>query len=258
MNDKKEKQLPQGVALSWGLVKSSKRGPKRELSLKQIVDVAINIADKEGLSKVSMSKVAASLGFTAMSLYRYIPSKEDLLLLMQDGVCDVNLTPKYKGENWRDAMREYVHKCIQIFTEHPWFTDIPLSGIPMTPHNLRMVDWVLQGLRDLPLNDNEKMSFFLLLNSYARANGLIKRDLDQAMRTSKEEEVSGRAYNEVLKKLVTPDRFPYLHPVVASDVYTGENTEEEGDDLDFGLERILDSIQHYVDMKNARRCSKNG
>lgn len=251
MKEKKEKQLPKDVALSWGLIEPSKHGPKRELSLKQIVDVAINIADKEGLSKVSMNRVATSLGFTAMSLYRYIPSKEDLLLLMQDGVCDIKLTPKYSRENWREAMREYVQKCIQIFIDHPWFIDIPLSSVPMTPYNLQMVDWVLQALRDLPLNDKEKMSFFLLLNSYARANGPIKRDMNQAIQESGEEEVSGRAYIQDFKQLVTPDRFPYLHQVVASGVYTEEDiaTSETESDLDFGLERILDSIQQYADMK---------
>ena len=82
MNSKFEGILPRGVALSWGLDKKPKRGPKRELSLKQIVDTAIVIADKDGLSAVSMNRVAASFGFTTMSLYRYVPSKDDLVLLM--------------------------------------------------------------------------------------------------------------------------------------------------------------------------------
>lgn len=48
------------------------------MSLSQIVETAIDIADKEGLSAVSMNRIASSLGFTAMSLYRYISSKDDL------------------------------------------------------------------------------------------------------------------------------------------------------------------------------------
>ena len=66
------------AALSWGLVKPPRWGPKREMSLTQIVQTAIDIADKEGLQALSMNRIASALGFTAMSLYRYISSKDDL------------------------------------------------------------------------------------------------------------------------------------------------------------------------------------
>ncbi|WP_438822750.1 hypothetical protein [Oceanobacillus alkalisoli] len=49
-----------------GLKKQSNRGPKKELSIDQIVDAAVAIADKEGLSSVSMNRVASSLGLTPM------------------------------------------------------------------------------------------------------------------------------------------------------------------------------------------------
>ncbi len=89
MADAVEDALPRAVALSWGVAERPQRGPKRELSIERIVDAAIEIADAEGLAAVSMSRVAASLGFTTMSLYRYLTSKDDLLLLMQDTVCAV-------------------------------------------------------------------------------------------------------------------------------------------------------------------------
>lgn len=252
MDKKINENLPKGIALSWGLVKQPQRGPKRELDLKQIVEAAINIADKDGLSAVSMSRVATSLGFTPMSLYRYVPSKDDLLLLMQDAVCDIPIPPEKKGADWRENMREYVKACIKVFRNHPWFGDIPISGVPMTPNNLQVVDWVLRDLRSLPLNDYEKMSIVLLLSSYARASGMLQRDMDRAIQSGTgQDEFSGRTYSAALKQLVTPERFPYLHKVVASGVYTEENTSENnvGDDFDFGLERILDGIEHYLASK---------
>ena len=62
------------------------------MSLTQIVQTAIDIADKEGLQALSMNRIASALGFTAMSLYRYISSKDDLL--MQDTVCDIPIPRK--------------------------------------------------------------------------------------------------------------------------------------------------------------------
>ncbi|MFC4619472.1 TetR/AcrR family transcriptional regulator [Camelliibacillus cellulosilyticus] len=252
MDDGMEKQLPRGVALSWGLVEPPKRGPKRELSIKEIVNAAIEIADKDGLSAVSMNRVASSLGFTAMSLYRYIPSKDDLILLMQDAVCDIPIPPKKSGKEWREALRVYVKACIKVFRDHPWFGDTPIFGTPITPNNLQVIDWVLREMRDLPLNDYEKMSFILLLSGYARSTGILERDMDRALQSgSSEDAFSGRAYTAALKQLVTPDRFPYLYQLVDSGVYTEENTElnNVGNDLDFGLERILDSIETYIKQK---------
>src|SRR3954462_15876956 len=77
-------ELPRGVALAWGVAANPQRGPKRELSIERIVEAAVEIADAEGLAAVSMSSVATSLGFTTMSLYRYVSATEDLILLMQE------------------------------------------------------------------------------------------------------------------------------------------------------------------------------
>src|SRR6478752_614939 len=82
--DDVEIELPRGVALAWGIAASPQRGPKREMSVERIVEAAVEIADAEGLGAVSLAAVAASLGYTPMSLYRYVSAKEDLVLLMQE------------------------------------------------------------------------------------------------------------------------------------------------------------------------------
>src|ERR1700712_5698711 len=58
------------------------RGPKPALTLDQIADAAVAIADAEGLDAVSMQRVAADLGYTKMSLYRYLPGKAELVAAM--------------------------------------------------------------------------------------------------------------------------------------------------------------------------------
>lgn len=244
-------KLPRGAALSWGLVKPPQRGPKREMSLSQIVDTAIDIADKEGLSAVSMNRIASTLGFTAMSLYRYISSKDDLLVLMQNAACDIPI-PAEDSADWRENMRVYVKSTMQVFRDHPWFGDIPITGIPITPNNLRFIDWGLRFMKDLPLNDYERMSLILLLSNYARSSGMMQRDMDRAIQAgSTPEQFNGLDYTAALKQLMKPDRFPFLYPVVMSGVYTEDSEEENpiGNDIDFGLERILDGIEQYFQAK---------
>lgn len=253
------KLLPAGAALGWGLVKPPQRGPKREMSIDQIVEKAIEIADKHGLEAVSMNRVASEFGFTAMSLYRYIPSKDDMLLLMQDAACDIPLPAERPPHEWRESLREYVMGTIGIFRDHPWYGDIPISSIPITPNNLRMVDWALRPLQDMPLNDYEKMSIVLLLSGYARSSGMLQRDINRAVQAGTSVETfSGLHYSAALQALVKPEQYPNLHPVVMSGAYTGENESENnvGDDIEFGLERILDGIEQYLDRKKSDRTGK--
>ena len=62
------------------------RGPKPGLTVEQIVGAAVALADEEGIEQLSMRKVADRLGTGAMSLYRYVPGKTELLELMYDTI----------------------------------------------------------------------------------------------------------------------------------------------------------------------------
>lgn len=246
--------LPNGIKLSWGLTKQPRRGPKGELSVKKIVDAAIAIADQDGLAAVSMNRVASQLGFTTMSLYRYISSKDDLLFLMQDAVCDLTIPPERIDKDWRAEMREYVNTCSQVFVDHPWFGDMPFYIIPVAPKNLKIIDWFLRTMRDFPLNDFEKMSIMGLLSSYSYSYGIILREINRAAETDGSPDSLNSMSRTALKHLVKPDQYPDLYPLIISGVYTGENENEitEGNDLDFGLERILDGIEHYLSTKQPK------
>ncbi|CAM5526592.1 TetR/AcrR family transcriptional regulator [Leifsonia shinshuensis] len=250
MADEVEQALPRAVALSWGIAERPQRGPKRELSIERIVDTAIGVADTEGLSAVSMSRIATELGFTTMSLYRYVTGKDDVLALMQDAVCDVPIPPEEDaGSDWRGGLRRWSMATIEVIQAHPWFPDIPISGIPLMPNNLAVLDWGLREMRGLPLTDAEKMSTALLLSSYARAVGVVERDVRQSREKGVTPPQSGEAFTAALAELVTPERFPDLAPLVASGGYS--DGEDEQDDFAFGLERILDGIERYVTARAA-------
>src|ERR1700712_3481813 len=114
MADDVEDALPRAVALSWGVAEHPQRGPKREMSVERIVDTAIELADAEGLGAVSMSRIASELGFTTMSLYRYVTSKDDVLALMQDAVCELPIPPDgalagagREEHDWREGLRRW-------------------------------------------------------------------------------------------------------------------------------------------------------
>ena len=99
-----EPDLPRGVALAWGVAANPQRGPKRELSIERIVDAAVEIADAGGLGAVSMASVSASLGFTTMSLYRYLDSKDELYAVMVDVAYGPPALEYHPQQAWRERI----------------------------------------------------------------------------------------------------------------------------------------------------------
>ena len=93
--------LPPGLDLLWGRRERGKRGPRAGLSADAIVAAAIRIADAKGLEAVSMERVARKLGFTTMSLYRHVASKEELLQLMWNASALGAEDLVIEGDDWR-------------------------------------------------------------------------------------------------------------------------------------------------------------
>src|ERR1700683_5019293 len=74
----------QTAASIWLRPERSAAGRPAQWSRAEITQVALRVADAEGLDAVSMRRLAAELGTGAASLYRYVETREDLLDLMTD------------------------------------------------------------------------------------------------------------------------------------------------------------------------------
>src|SRR5262245_39144895 len=77
-----DEQLDPTAELLWGMRPAPTRGPKATLSVDKIAAAAVGVADAEGIDNVSMQRVAESLNFTKMSLYRHVAGKADLIAVM--------------------------------------------------------------------------------------------------------------------------------------------------------------------------------
>ncbi len=64
---------------------------------------AIEIADAEGIAALSMRRVAAALGVATMSLYRHVPGKDELTLLMVDTAAGDFPFPARRPAGWRPS-----------------------------------------------------------------------------------------------------------------------------------------------------------
>lgn len=240
--------LPTGLALAWGLRPAASRGPKPGLSLEQIVATAIELADEGGLAAVSMSKLAEALGFTTMSLYRYVRAKDDLILLMNDtALGDPPFTPD-ETTGWRDAADRWARTLLARYREHPWTLDVPITGVPAVPHQLLWLDRILQALDGTNLSYQEKLSTTLLLSGYVRDWATLSRGVlagEEARAASDEAAVS---FSDSIGQLLDTERYPALAPMIAAGEF--DDDDDDFDDVfDFSLERILDGIEVFIDAR---------
>jgi AcrR family transcriptional regulator len=99
-----DEEAPIALRRLWGVAVASRLGRPAELDVTRVVQAAVELADRDGLSGVTLPKVAKAVGFTPMSLYRYVGSKDELLVLMRDHA--IGEPPEISAETgWREGPR---------------------------------------------------------------------------------------------------------------------------------------------------------
>jgi AcrR family transcriptional regulator len=238
--------LPRVLAIAWGLHEPPQRGPARGLDHERIVRAAIEIADRDGLAAVTMKRVAESLGFTTMSLYRYVATKDELLLLMQGS--ETAAAPFRPGDgDWRSGLRQWADHVRGLYRSHPWLLEVPPSELAvMMPASVALVDSGLGVMASLRLTDQERMAVILSLSTYAASFVGLERDLAAAGQLEFGEE----AFRQ-LGSAITSERFPHLAPLLTGGGYVGAPAadDEPGVEVEFvfGLERLLDGLERLHD-----------
>jgi AcrR family transcriptional regulator len=172
--------LPPGLDLLWGRRERGKRGPRPGLSAQAIVDAAVRIADAEGLEAISMARVASKLGFTTMSLYRYVASKDELLQLMFNASALGAESLVLEGDDWRSRLRAWAIIQRDMLDLHPWITQMSMPAPPLAPNSLHFVERGLEALDGTGLADAEKIRVIGLLASYTLSEARMANDAARA------------------------------------------------------------------------------
>ena len=235
--------LPASLELAWGLRERPAKGPKRGLSLARIVQAAVEVARAEGLPAVSMGRVAKQIDSSPMSLYRYVSTKDELLVLMLDAAYGVP-APMPAGtapDDWRAGLVRWACEQRDALYENPWALHIPLSGPPATPNQIAWLEAGLTALARTPLGEQQKLSVILLVSGFVRNEARLTTDMLAAAKTAGiTPEQAMDSYGSMLSQLIDPKRFPAVTAAITSGALDDEDGLEG--EFEFGLNRILDGV----------------
>lgn len=234
----------------WRLPEApQQRGRKSTLDVETVVSTAVELADADGLEAATLPKVAVELNVTAMSLYRHIGSKHELLQLMMDAASEPTSQEPIAAD-WREGLRSWARDLWTLYRERPWLPRVPIYRAPSGPNQ---VTWLERGLAQLAptaLTAKEKLSVLTLLSGYVRQSALLQTELEEGREPGQAKSESERDYGTALAQVISTERFPHLVDVLSAEPFGSENAhdDEGGPDTDFseGLELILDGLSARI------------
>ncbi|MCQ9135307.1 MULTISPECIES: TetR/AcrR family transcriptional regulator [Streptomyces] len=122
-------------------------GQPSGLDRDRITEVTVRLLDAEGLAKFSMRRLAAELNVTAMSVYWYVDTKDDLLELALDtvfGELEDLPDPGDDDADWREQIRALATAYRGLLVRHPWLSPLVGRYLNIGPNSLRFSRTVQQ------------------------------------------------------------------------------------------------------------------
>jgi AcrR family transcriptional regulator len=208
--------------------------PRTPLSRERVLRAAITLADQGGIESLTMRRLGQELGVEAMSLYKHVSNKDDVL----DGIVDLvlgDIEVPPSGTPWREAMRARAVSAHEVLLAHPWAALQIMSrfniGLGMTHY----LDATLGRLREGGFSIEGALDAWHTLDSHIY--GFTLQELGLPFAADEAPQVSA----DVLSTL-SAEQYPHVVEVISHVMRSGRV-----EDFTFGLDLILDGLQRTLD-----------
>ncbi|WP_236789047.1 GntR family transcriptional regulator [Amycolatopsis sp. GM8] len=222
--------------------RTQQTAPGTELTQARIVRAAIEIADAEGLAAVSMRRIATELGVATMSLYRHVPGKDDLVVLMADAAIAEQPLPETPPPGWRDRLELSSRLMWQHFRKHTWLAPaISMTRPQVLPNAVRYTEWSLQALAGL--EPTAKLYAYLTVFGFVRGlavNLEAEAQAEQDTGLTPDEWMQTQS-NDLLSGIFEHAELPAFAELITHDIpFDLDNL------FEFGLARVLDGLERLL------------
>jgi AcrR family transcriptional regulator len=202
-----------------------------------VLGAAVSLADSGGIELLTMRKLGEELGVEAMSLYRHVANKDELL----DGMIDVvfaEIGLPSAEVDWRTAMRERAVAARAALSRHPWAVGLMESRTTPGSATLRHHDAVLGILRAGGFSVELAAHAFSAMDSYIYGFALQETSLPFTT-TEETAEVTQAIFAQF-----AGDQYPHLTELTVQHVL--QPGYDYGEEFEFGLDLILDGLDRAL------------
>lgn len=151
------------------------RGPQARVSTSQVVATAAALADAEGLPAVTVRRLAADLGVSAMAVYTHVNSRDDLLVLLADAAHAAMPRVPYADNGWRPRVRAVAEANLALLTDHAWLLDVADQRTALGPGTIAKYDHELHALDPLDLPDVDRDAALTFVLDFVRGAARARR-----------------------------------------------------------------------------------
>jgi AcrR family transcriptional regulator len=147
-------------------VQKSARLARGALDRETVVAAALEIADRDGLSGVTMARVAEALGGSPMSLYRHLSDKQELLDAVAElAVSEIPAIPK-DGRSWRVRLEEFALESRRCALHHPALIEILLQTYVRGPNTAAVGLDMIAMLHEAGFDEDSSIRGFMALRNH--------------------------------------------------------------------------------------------
>ncbi|MEU8317843.1 TetR/AcrR family transcriptional regulator C-terminal domain-containing protein [Nonomuraea sp. NPDC048881] len=240
----REEGLTRAVPGVGTVVAGPVRRAAQDLTAQRVVREAIRVADREGLAAVSMRRLAAELDASAMSLYRHVAGKDELVRLMIDAVYGEEPPAGRPPRDWRARLELELRQLWRVHLRHPWLAQaVSLTRPQLVPNGMASTERLLRALDGLGLDAGTMLHGVVSLVNFVRGAAVaLEAELQARTETGVTEDDWLSEHEGEMAELLASGAFPTLAKVVT----------DPGVDLDldsvfeFGLRGQLDGLAVLV------------
>lgn len=216
---------------------------RRPLTKQRVLAKAIAVADKDGIEGLSMRKLGQALGVEAMSLYKHVGNKGELVAAMVDSVVEQFELPDDEPA-WDVAIRRCAVRAHDLLLEHPWAcglalvpTDFRTIGGP----RIRYMEWLLRRLREAGFSPDLAYSAYHTLDSHIFGFTLWQLGHVEASRTFSAND--GEAVEDFVARILEQMRPQYPYLAEHGEQHMAPGAPNGKQEFEFGLDLILDGLR---------------
>ena len=209
---------------------TTKRPP---LTKERVLLAAVDVADREGLDALTMRRLGAKLGVEAMSLYKHVANKDEIL----DGIVELvvaEIDIPSDSADWKEAMRRRAISARQVLCRHSWAIGLLEARGSKGPAVRRYLDAILGNLRSAGFSIENAVHAFWLLDCYVY--GHVIQETSMQLSTSEEMTESAESGPE---QMITYE-YPHLVEIEERALRSEYSFDRE---FEFGLDLILKALE---------------